>query len=83
MWPAGSCRTSACYRSDRICSATAARRFTAAKVAAELERAQAGSIVLLHMNHPESGTVDGVRAALPSLRDRGLRFVLLSDYPLE
>ena len=57
--------------------------FTAAQVAAELERAQAGSIVLLHMNHPESGTVDGVRAALPSLRDRGLRFVLLSDYPLE
>jgi peptidoglycan/xylan/chitin deacetylase (PgdA/CDA1 family) len=32
--------------------------FTAAQVAAELERAQAGSIVLLHMNHPESRTVD-------------------------
>ncbi|HEU4540418.1 MAG TPA: polysaccharide deacetylase family protein [Jiangellaceae bacterium] len=57
--------------------------FTAAQVSAELERAQPGSIVLLHMNHPESGTVDGVRAALPSLRARGLRFVHLSDHELE
>jgi peptidoglycan/xylan/chitin deacetylase (PgdA/CDA1 family) len=57
--------------------------FTAAQVAAELERAQPGSIVLLHMNHPESGTLDGVRAALPTLRDRGLRFVLLSEFSLE
>jgi peptidoglycan/xylan/chitin deacetylase (PgdA/CDA1 family) len=57
--------------------------FTAAQVTAELERARPGSIVLLHMNHPESGTLDGVRAALPTLRDRGLRFVLLSEYHLE
>lgn len=57
--------------------------FTADQVAAELGRAQPGSIVLVHMNHPESGTVDGVRAALPALRERGLTFVLLSDYPLD
>ncbi|HEX6232953.1 MAG TPA: polysaccharide deacetylase family protein [Jiangellaceae bacterium] len=57
--------------------------FTAAQVTAELQRARAGSIVLLHMNHPESGTLDGVRAALATLRDRGLRFVLLSEYQLE
>ena len=56
--------------------------FTASQVTAELERAQPGSIVLLHMNHPESGTVDGVRAALPSLRQRGLRFVPLSQFEL-
>jgi peptidoglycan/xylan/chitin deacetylase (PgdA/CDA1 family) len=57
--------------------------FTAAQVTEELERAQPGSIVLLHMNHPESGTVDGMRTALPTLRDRGFRFVLLSEYQLE
>ncbi len=57
--------------------------FTAAQVTAELERVQPGSIVLLHMNHPDSGTLDGVRAALPGLRDRGFRFTLLSDHELQ
>ncbi len=56
--------------------------FTAAQVEAELERAGPGSIILLHMNHPNSGTVDGVRAALPTLRERGISFVLLSQYGL-
>lgn len=57
--------------------------FTAAQVAAELERIQPGSIVLLHMNHPEGGTLAGVRAALPTLRDRGFSFALLSEYGLQ
>ncbi len=41
------------------------------------------SIVLLHMNHPESQTADGVMEAVPELRKRGFRFVKLSDFALK
>lgn len=44
--------------------------------------ATAGDIVLLHMNHPESGTAEGVIDAIPELKRRGFRFVQLSDMPL-
>jgi peptidoglycan/xylan/chitin deacetylase (PgdA/CDA1 family) len=42
-----------------------------------------GDIVILHMNHPESGTAAGVMAAIPELKKRGYRFVRLSDVTLE
>lgn len=42
-----------------------------------------GAIVILHMNHPESGTGPGVMAAVPELKRRGYRFVRLSDLPLK
>jgi peptidoglycan/xylan/chitin deacetylase (PgdA/CDA1 family) len=48
-----------------------------------LLKAGPGSIVILHMNHPEGGTAEGVIAALPELRKRGFRFVKLSDYELK
>jgi peptidoglycan/xylan/chitin deacetylase (PgdA/CDA1 family) len=41
------------------------------------------SIVLLHMNHPESGTADGVLDAVPELKRQGIEFVRLSDVPLK
>jgi peptidoglycan/xylan/chitin deacetylase (PgdA/CDA1 family) len=44
--------------------------------------ASPGDIVILHMNHPESGTGAGVIDAVPVLKKRGFRFVRLSDYPL-
>ncbi|MFC4077811.1 polysaccharide deacetylase family protein [Salinithrix halophila] len=44
---------------------------------------QPGSIVLLHMNQPGSGTAGGVQDAVPRLRERGYRFVKLEDYELE
>jgi peptidoglycan/xylan/chitin deacetylase (PgdA/CDA1 family) len=44
--------------------------------------ASPGDIVILHMNHPESGTGAGVMDAVPELKRRGFRFVRLSDYPL-
>ena len=43
--------------------------------------AVSGDIVILHMNHPESGTAAGVMDAVPELKRRGFRFVRLSDYP--
>ena len=42
-----------------------------------------GAIVILHMNHPESGTGPGVMDAVPELKKRGYRFVRLSDLPLK
>jgi hypothetical protein len=41
--------------------------------------APGGSIVICHMNHPDSGTAPGIAAAVPYLLTRGYRFVRLSD----
>jgi peptidoglycan/xylan/chitin deacetylase (PgdA/CDA1 family) len=38
------------------------------------------SIVLMHMNHSEGQTADGVMEAIPELRKRGFRFVKVSDF---
>jgi len=51
----------------------------AAAVAQRLRRAQAGDIILAHMNKPASGTAEGLAAALPELLARQLRFVTLSQ----
>lgn len=56
--------------------------YTGEQVKAALLSSTPGSIVILHMNHPESGTREGVKAAVPELRKRGFRFVGLSEYPL-
>ena len=53
---------------------------TPQEVAAALESAAPGSIVLCHMNQPDSGTAQGVATALPRLAQAGFRFVHLSDY---
>lgn len=50
------------------------------QVAAALESAASGSIVLCHMNQPNSGTAQGVATALPRLAKAGFQFVHLSDY---
>jgi hypothetical protein len=34
------------------------------------------------MNHPQGETFEGLRLAIPVLRDRGHQFVLLRDYEL-
>jgi len=57
--------------------------YTREQVITALLTAVPGSIVILHMNHPESGTGKGVMAAVPELRKRGFRFVGLSDYQLK
>jgi peptidoglycan/xylan/chitin deacetylase (PgdA/CDA1 family) len=40
------------------------------------------SIILMHMNHPEGETAEGVSAAIPELKKRGFRFVKLSEFEL-
>jgi peptidoglycan/xylan/chitin deacetylase (PgdA/CDA1 family) len=56
--------------------------WSASQVKAALLKAVPGDIALLHMNHPESGTGAGIMAAVPELKQRGFRFVRMSDYPL-
>lgn len=41
--------------------------------------AKPGSIVLLHMNHPEGQTAEGVKDALPELDRKGTKVVALGD----
>jgi peptidoglycan/xylan/chitin deacetylase (PgdA/CDA1 family) len=57
--------------------------WSASQVKAALLKAVAGDIALLHMNHPEAGTGEGIIAAVPELKRRGFRFVRMSDYPLK
>jgi len=56
----------ATYNRDQVCQA--------------LLTAPSGAIVLLHMNHPGSGTREGVMEAIPLLKQRGVRFVRLGEY---
>lgn len=49
--------------------------FSSRTVTREVGKATAGDVVLAHMNQPDSGTADGMIAAIAALRDRGVRFV--------
>lgn len=40
------------------------------------------SIILMHMNHPEGKTAEGVIEAIPEMKKRGFRFVKLSEIGL-
>ncbi|MEU7058125.1 polysaccharide deacetylase family protein [Streptomyces sp. NPDC046197] len=53
--------------------------FTPEQVRSTVASAQAGSIVLCHMNHPRGGTARGIIAAVPRLLARGHHFVHLKD----
>jgi len=53
--------------------------FTPGQVRSTVTGAPGGSIVICHMNHPESGTAQGIATAVPYLLASGYRFVRLSD----
>jgi peptidoglycan/xylan/chitin deacetylase (PgdA/CDA1 family) len=57
--------------------------YTKIQVKEALLNAPPSSIVLLHMNHPEGETAEGLIEAIPELKMRGFRFVKLSEYPLK
>jgi peptidoglycan/xylan/chitin deacetylase (PgdA/CDA1 family) len=46
-------------------------------------KAEPGSIILLHMNHPEKQTYEGMKLVLPELKNKGFKFVKLSEYKLK
>ena len=57
--------------------------FSENQVKNALLSADSGSIILLHMNQPKGKTAEGIIAAIPELKDRGYRFVRLSEYNLK
>ncbi|WP_100403822.1 polysaccharide deacetylase family protein [Bacillus sp. FJAT-42315] len=57
--------------------------FSSEQVKQALTGAKAGSIALLHMNQPQSGTAEGVKQAVPVLREQGFTFVLLENEILQ
>jgi peptidoglycan/xylan/chitin deacetylase (PgdA/CDA1 family) len=54
--------------------------YAAAQVTQAMLSSKPGSIILAHMNRPDSETAEGIAAALPKLIRRGFRFVHLSKY---
>ena len=53
---------------------------SAAQVRSAITRAAPGSVLLAHMNHPQSGTAPGVSDAITTLRAAGWDFVSLSGH---
>lgn len=57
--------------------------YSSEQVKEALLSATRGSIVLLHMNQPTSGTFEGVKQAIPILQERGYTFVKLHNQILQ
>ncbi|MFC7439980.1 polysaccharide deacetylase family protein [Laceyella putida] len=53
--------------------------FSAKQVKQALLQAKPGSIVILHFNRPAGDTAEGLKQAIPLLRQKGYRFVKLED----
>lgn len=57
--------------------------FSSEEVYKSLLRAEPGSIILLHLNQPDSSTAEGLKKAVPKLIEMGYTFVRLSDHDLK
>ncbi|MBU0923782.1 polysaccharide deacetylase family protein [bacterium] len=57
--------------------------YTAKKVEEAFMTAKKGEIAIVHFNHPESQTREGMIRAITKLKADGFKFVKLSDYPLK
>lgn len=57
--------------------------YSSGQVKNALLNAENGSIALLHMNQPQSGTATGVKEAVPLLKELGFEFVTLKEEILE
>lgn len=61
----------------------AGAKYTKLQMVKSVKGAKNGSIILYHMNHPESETAEGIMEVVPMLRENGFEFVLLKDYGKE
>lgn len=57
--------------------------FSKEKVENAFLKAKNGEIAIIHMNHPHSQTADGTIKAIKELKQKGFKFVRLSDYKLK
>jgi peptidoglycan/xylan/chitin deacetylase (PgdA/CDA1 family) len=58
----------------------AGANFNTKQVANACLSAVPGSIIILHMNHPEKYTAEGIKLAVPELKKRGFSFTKLESY---
>ncbi|MDQ0415920.1 peptidoglycan/xylan/chitin deacetylase (PgdA/CDA1 family) [Croceifilum oryzae] len=54
--------------------------FNQAQVKNAMLQAKPGSIILLHMNQPRGDTAEGIKEAIPLLKQQGYRFVKMDQY---
>jgi peptidoglycan/xylan/chitin deacetylase (PgdA/CDA1 family) len=54
--------------------------YNTSQVKRALLKAKPGSIALMHMNHPNGDTAEGIKKAIPLLKQKGYHFVKLEDY---
>ena len=54
--------------------------FSAQQILSVCSNPENGSILLFHMNHPESGTAAGIKAVYSELTAEGYTFVKMADY---
>ncbi|WP_404449528.1 polysaccharide deacetylase family protein [Sutcliffiella horikoshii] len=57
--------------------------FAKEEVTQEMLKVKPGSIIILHMNQPQSDTAEGVKEAVLALLEQGFSFVHLNEYELE
>lgn len=57
--------------------------FSTKKVEEAFLKSKKGEIVIIHMNHPTSDTAQGTINAITKLKQKGFKFVKLSDYKLK
>lgn len=55
-------------------------KFSKEQVKEATLKAQNGSIIIYHMNQPDSETMEGLKEAIPLLKEKGFTFVKLEDY---
>jgi len=60
----------------------AGARYSKNQVKEALLNAPPSSVILMHMNHPDGETAEGIIRAIPELKKMGFRFVKLSEYDL-
>jgi len=58
-------------------------KFSKDQIKKALLGVSSGSIIILHMNHPEGEILDGLKEAIPELKKAGFGFVKLSQYDLK
>lgn len=54
--------------------------FSSKQIVKSALKATPGSIILYHMNRPDSQIAEGIKAAVPLLKEKGYHFVSLEDY---
>ncbi len=57
--------------------------YTAKKIEEAFLNVKGGEIAIIHFNHPETPTREGIIRVIDSLKEKGFTFVKLSDYSLK